>query len=74
MCDSFGIGRPSPPVAIIMDNARIHKSYMVRQYMAQKTHFHFYFTAAYSPEINFIENIFNRIKDMYKKTIVPTNK
>jgi len=57
-----------------MDNARIHKSLMIKEFMALKSKIKFIFTAAYSPEINFIENIFNRIKRNFNKEKFETNK
>lgn len=61
-------------VTIIMDNARIHRAAAVKYIMINSRKIHFLFTAAYSPEINFIENVFNRIKNRYRKSVYETNK
>ena len=57
-----------------MDNARIHKAAMVKQFMTTTPRVKFIFTAAYSPEINYIENVFNRIKRKFKQSQYEPNK
>jgi len=54
-------------IILLMDNARIHKAAIMRQYMVDNPDIEFIFTPAYTPEINFIENIFQRIKTEFRK-------
>jgi len=61
-------------VVFIMDNARIHKSIIVKDYMAREVNQEWIYMPAYSPEINFIENVFNRIKKTYRKMPTTANK
>ena len=58
-----------------MDNARIHHSKIVKEYM-YKTKNEIIFNAPYSPEMNPIEHLFSKIKGIIrnKKTNTETKK
>ena len=59
-------------ISILMDNARFHKAAIIKDYMVDKADYNLIYMPAYSPELNFIENVFNRIKQRYHK-LAPTN-
>ena len=69
----FSEDRKKNNIVIIMDNAHIHNS----ETMNALYHYNkipVYFTPTYTPELNFIEFIFQRIKQKYRKGIVPQKK
>ena len=53
-------------VVLTMDNARIHQSKLVRAFLVKKR-LHTMFSPPYSPEVNFVENVFNKLKSTYRK-------
>lgn len=60
-------------VTIIMDNAKIHKNILIRSLIREKD-LKVVFTPSYSPEIHFIEFLFERVKRKFKKRCEKTNK
>ena len=57
----------------IIDNARIHRNAILYEYSAEKK-IDVFLTPKYSPEINFIEHIFNKIKKKYRRKKKVQNK
>ena len=57
---------PSSNVVLVLDNCQIHKTNIVSNYL-KSVQLQTIFFPKYSPQINHIENLFNRIKFQYKK-------
>ena len=57
------------PLAVILDNASIHKTLMVRDY-CEKNGIYLLFLPAYTPQLQPIENVWAMIKRDFRKQIL----
>ena len=61
------IGVPKKEIVFFLDNARIHLSYYIRNYL-MSLGIKFYFNAAYSPALNPVELVFGFVKFEIRKS------
>lgn len=68
----FRTRNPRTNIIILLDNLFLHKTFLVKCVVLEAG-VRLLFNAPYSPEINYIENIFRRLKRMLNKYQPRTN-